>query len=58
MPIPLTIRRLSWLYDADRRELAGNFGFSGVGDGYMKAGRPKDALRAYDRALQTRAIEC
>jgi tetratricopeptide (TPR) repeat protein len=39
-------------YDADRRELAGNFGFGGVGDGYMKAGRPKDALRAYDRALK------
>lgn len=38
--------------DADRRELAGNFGFTGVGDGFMKAGRPKDALRAYDRALQ------
>jgi len=38
--------------DANRRELAGNFGFSGVGDGYMKADRPKDALRAYDRALQ------
>lgn len=39
-------------FDADRRELAGNFGFTGVGDGYMKAGRPKDAVRAYDRALQ------
>lgn len=38
--------------DADKRELAGNFGFSGVGDGFMKANRPKDALRAYDRALQ------
>ena len=39
-------------FDLNRRELAGNFGFSGVGDGYMKAGRPKDALRSYDRALQ------
>jgi tetratricopeptide (TPR) repeat protein len=39
-------------YDANRRELAGNFGFAGVGDGYMKAGRPRDALRAYDRALK------
>jgi cytochrome c-type biogenesis protein CcmH/NrfG len=38
--------------EADRRDLAGNFGFTGVGDGYMKGGRPKDALRAYDRALQ------
>lgn len=39
-------------YETNRRELAGNFGFGGVGDGYMKAGRPKEALRAYDRALQ------
>jgi tetratricopeptide (TPR) repeat protein len=38
--------------DADRRQLAGMFGFGGVGDGYMKSGRPKDALRAYERALQ------
>jgi cytochrome c-type biogenesis protein CcmH/NrfG len=28
------------------------FGFGGVGDGYMKTGRPKDALRAYERGLQ------
>src|SRR5262245_21582202 len=39
-------------FDANRRDIAGNFGFGGVGDGYMKAGRPKDALKAYDRALQ------
>ena len=38
--------------DADRKQLAGQFGFGGVGDGYMSAGRPKDALRAYQRALQ------
>jgi tetratricopeptide (TPR) repeat protein len=38
--------------DADRRQLAGRFGFGGVGDGYMNAGRPRDALRAYERALQ------
>jgi len=38
--------------DADRRLLAGTFGFGGVGDGYMNAGRPRDALRAYERALQ------
>jgi tetratricopeptide (TPR) repeat protein len=38
--------------DADRKQLAGLFGFGGVGDGYMNAGRPKDALRAYERALQ------
>jgi tetratricopeptide (TPR) repeat protein len=38
--------------DADRQSLAGRFGFGGVGDGYMSAGRARDALRAYERALQ------
>jgi tetratricopeptide (TPR) repeat protein len=38
--------------DADRKQLAGAFGFGGVGDGYMNAGRPSDAVRAYQRALQ------
>ena len=38
--------------DADRRQLGGSFGFGGVGDGFMKAGRTRDAVRAYDRALQ------
>jgi tetratricopeptide (TPR) repeat protein len=38
--------------DGDRKALAGGFGFAGVGDGYMKADRPRDALRAYQRALQ------
>jgi cytochrome c-type biogenesis protein CcmH/NrfG len=38
--------------DADRKQLAGTFGFAGVGDGYMKADRAKDAVRAYTRGLQ------
>jgi tetratricopeptide (TPR) repeat protein len=38
--------------DADRKQLAGAFGFGGVGDGYLNAGRPRDAVRAYQRALQ------
>lgn len=38
--------------DADRKQLAGAFGFGGVGDGYMNAGRHRDAVRAYQRALQ------
>lgn len=37
---------------AERKDLAGTFGFAGVGDGYMKAGRAKDAVRAYTRGLQ------
>ncbi|HKP38035.1 MAG TPA: tetratricopeptide repeat protein [Pyrinomonadaceae bacterium] len=36
----------------DRKPLAGAFGFTGVGDGYMSAGRARDALRAYERGLQ------
>ncbi len=38
--------------DADRKQLAGLFGFGGVGDGFMKAGRAGDAVRAYERALE------
>jgi len=38
--------------DSDRKQLAGMFGFGGVGDGFMKGGRYKDAVRAYERGLQ------
>jgi tetratricopeptide (TPR) repeat protein len=43
---------VSFASDADRRQLAGAFGFGGVGDGFMNTSRPKDALRAYEKALQ------
>lgn len=36
----------------DRKHLAGSFGLTGVGDGYMKAGRASDALRVYQRAQE------
>jgi superkiller protein 3 len=36
----------------ERKGLAGAYGFEGVGDGYMKADRKADALRAYQRGLQ------
>lgn len=36
----------------ERKQLAGAFGFEGVGDGYMKKDRKADALRAYQRGLQ------
>lgn len=36
----------------ERKGLAGAYGFEGVGDGYMKADRRADALRAYQRGLQ------
>lgn len=35
----------------DRKLLAGAYGFGGIGDAYLKAGRKADALRAYERAL-------
>lgn|SRR5574341_241250 len=38
--------------DADRKALAGMFGFTGVGDAYMSAGRARDALRAYQKGLE------
>jgi superkiller protein 3 len=38
--------------DSDRKQMAGMFGFGGVGDGFMKGGRYKDAVRAYERSLQ------
>jgi len=45
-------RAVEFASEADRKQLAGSFGFGGVGDGYMNAGRPVDAVRAYQRALQ------
>ncbi|HKZ80245.1 MAG TPA: tetratricopeptide repeat protein [Pyrinomonadaceae bacterium] len=45
----------------ERRQLAGAFGFEGVGDGYMKTRQKTDAARAYQRALEldpeNRALE-
>jgi tetratricopeptide (TPR) repeat protein len=35
----------------DRKQLAGQYGFGGIGDAYMKAGRKTDARRAYERAV-------
>jgi superkiller protein 3 len=35
----------------DRKQLASAFGFAGVGDGFIAAGRMRDAVRAYERAL-------
>jgi tetratricopeptide (TPR) repeat protein len=36
----------------DRKQLAGIYGFEGVGDGYMKAKKKPSAARAYQRALE------
>lgn len=36
----------------DRKQLAGAFGFGGVGDGYLKAKKKPSAARAYRRALE------
>jgi len=37
---------------AERKQLAGAFGFEGIGDGYLKARKKTDAARAYRRALE------
>jgi tetratricopeptide (TPR) repeat protein len=36
----------------DRKSLAGSYGLTGVGDGYMKTSRGRDALRVYLRAFE------
>lgn len=36
----------------DRKQLAGTFGFAGLGDGYLKAKEKTNAARAYQRALE------
>jgi tetratricopeptide (TPR) repeat protein len=36
----------------DKKQLAGLFGFEGVGDGYIKSNQKDKAVRAYQRALE------
>jgi len=36
----------------ERKQLAGIFGFEGVGDGYLKSNQKDKAVRAYQRALE------
>ena len=49
----VTYERASTFASAgDRKELAGQYGFSGVGDGFMKAKKKPSAARAYRRALE------
>src|SRR5688500_3000338 len=37
---------------AERKQLAGVYGFEGVGDGYLKSNQKDKAVRAYQRALE------
>ena len=47
-----TYERASALVGAgDKKQLAGLFGFEGVGDGYLKQNQKENAARAYQRAL-------
>lgn len=43
---------LQFASEGERRQLAGTFGFAGVGDGFMKRGEPAQALRAYRQAFE------
>jgi cytochrome c-type biogenesis protein CcmH/NrfG len=36
----------------DKKQLAGIYGFEGVGDGYLKSNQKDKAVRAYQRALE------
>jgi tetratricopeptide (TPR) repeat protein len=48
-----TYERASTLAAAgDKKQLAGMFGFEGVGDGYLKSNQKDKAVRAYQRALE------
>jgi len=48
-----TYERASALADAgEKKQVAGLFGFEGVGDGYVKARQKENAVRAYQRALE------
>ena len=38
--------------DGERKQLAGAFGFEGVGDGYLKLKQKDNAVRAYQRAVE------
>jgi tetratricopeptide (TPR) repeat protein len=46
------VRAAEYASAPDRRNLAGSFGLTGVGDGYMKSGRASDALRVYQLAKE------
>ena len=49
----VTYERASTLaVSGEKKQLAGVYGFEGVGDGYMKAKQKDSAVRAYQRALQ------
>jgi len=37
---------------SEKKQLAGVFGFEGVGDGYLKSNQKEKAVRAYQRALE------
>ena len=48
-----TYERASSLAGAgEKKQLAGLYGFEGVGDGYLKANQKEKAVRAYQRALE------
>lgn len=46
------LQALTYAAESERRQLAGNFGFAGVGDGYLRKNQKNDALRAYRQGLE------
>lgn len=45
-------RASTFAASGEKKQLAGMFGFEGVGDGYLKSNRKDKAVRAYQRALE------
>jgi len=45
-------RASTFAASSEKKQLAGVFGFEGVGDGYLKSNQKEKAVRAYQRALE------
>jgi tetratricopeptide (TPR) repeat protein len=45
-------RASAFAASGEKKQLAGVFGFEGVGDGYLKSNQKEKAVRAYQRALE------
>jgi cytochrome c-type biogenesis protein CcmH/NrfG len=45
-------RAAEFAASGDKKQLAGLYGFEGVGDGYLKSNQKDKAVRAFQRALE------
>jgi cytochrome c-type biogenesis protein CcmH/NrfG len=45
-------RAVTLANEGEKKQLAGGYGFEGIGDSFMKMNQPDNAARAYQRALE------